>query len=119
MYELPEESHWQDLIGQEVNQISVGPYDAQVAFEKGVVMQALHRLEGEVSSVRGLWFDGEWVTTEGVIHVPRKTVISISNESPLVLKVALTGDVSLFFHTEVSQYESINVNYPDGSLEVI
>ena len=119
MYELPEESHWQDLIGQEVNQLSVGPYHAQVTFEKGGVIQALHRLEGEVSGVRGLWFDGEWVTTEGVIHVPRKKIVSISNESPLILKVALTGDVSLFFHTEVSQYESINVSHPDGSLEVI
>lgn len=119
MYELPEESHWQDLIGQEINLISVGPFDAQVAFEKGTVIQALHRLEGEICGVRNLWFDGEWLTTEGVMHVPKKEVVSVSNESPFILKVTLTGEVSIFFHTEISQYESLNVSRSDGSLEVI
>lgn len=119
MYELPKDSHWQGLVGQEINQVSVGPYDAQLVFEDGTVIQALHKLEGEIAGVRTLWFDGEWLTTEGVIHVPKKEVVSVSNESQLILKVTLTGGISLYFHTEISQYESINVTCPDGSLEVI
>lgn len=119
MYELAKESHLQELVGQEVNLIGVGPYDAQVHFDGGTVIQALHLLEGEVDGIRSLWFDGEWVNTEALRHLPLQQVVSVCNESPLTLKVALTGGVSLFFHTEISPYESINITRADGSLEVI
>ena len=107
------------LIGQEVNLVSVGPYDAQIAFENGVVIQSLHKLEGEVGGVKSLWFDGEWMSTKDVIHVPKKEVVSITNENKLVLKITLTGGVALYIHTEISQYESINITRSDGKLEVI
>lgn len=119
MYELPDESHLKELIGQEVNLVSVGPYDAQIAFEKGLVIQALHKLEGEINGIKELWFDGEWVSTKNVIHVPRQEVTSICNVTELVLKITLTGGVALYIHTEVSQYESINITRSDGTLEVI
>ncbi|WP_146168191.1 hypothetical protein [Pseudomonas mangrovi] len=119
MYELPNESHLKELIGQEVNLVSVGPYDAQIAFEKGVVIQSLHKLEGEVNGIKSLWFDGEWVSTKDLIYVPKKEVTSISNENELVLKITLTGGIALYIHTEVSQYESINITRSDGTLEVI
>ncbi|MFV8782173.1 hypothetical protein ACNKU7_07095 [Microbulbifer sp. SA54] len=119
MYTLPNEIYLKELVGQEVNLVSVGPYDAQVAFEKGLVIQALHKLEGELNGKKSLWFDGEWVSTKDVIHVPSKEVTGINNENDLVLKISLTGGVVLYIHTEVSQYESINITRSDGTLEVI
>lgn len=119
MYELPDKSYLDELIGQEINLISVGPYDAQIAFEKGAIIQALHKLEGQISGERTLWFDGEWVSTKDILHVPKAVVVSITKESPLILKIQLSNDVALFMHTEISQYESINVTCPDGTLEVI
>ncbi|WP_237064503.1 hypothetical protein [Microbulbifer zhoushanensis] len=119
MYELPNESHLRELIGQEVNLVSVGPYDAQIGFEKGVVIQSLHKLEGEVNGIKSVWFDGEWVSTKDLVYVPNKEVTGISNENELVLKITLTGGVALYIHTEVSQYESINITRTDGTIEVI
>ena len=119
MYKLPRELHLSELVGQEINLISVGAYDAQVAFEKGVVIQALHKLEGEVAGVREIWFDGEWLTTDNVMNIPKQEVIAVSNESDFILKVQLSNEIALFFHTEESQYESINITRADGTLEVI
>lgn len=119
MYELPKEPYLQELVGQEVNLVCVGPYDAQIAFEKGIVIQALYKLESEVAGVRKLWFDGEWITTQDIIAVPKKQVIAVVNESEFVIKITLTGDVSLYFHSELSPWESINISYPNGALEVI
>jgi len=119
MYKLPNESYLSELVGQQVNLVSVGPYDVQIAFEQGIVIQALHKLEGEAYGVRSLWFDGEWITTKDVIHIPMKEVVSVSNESELILKIQLSNDTALFLHTEISQYESINITRSDGALEVI
>ena len=119
MYELPKESYLIELVGQQINLISVGPYVAQITFEKGVVIQSLHKLEGVICGVRSLWFDGEWITTKDIINVPMKEVLSVSNESELILKIQLSGNIELLIHTEISQYESINITRSEGSLEVI
>ena len=119
MYELPDNLDLTDLIGQEIHLDSVGPYDATIALEKGAAIQAFHKLEGEVAGVRKLWFDGEWITTDDIIAIPKQEVVAVSKESELILKISLSKGDALFFHTEVSPYESINIHRKDGRLDVI
>ena len=119
MYELPDNLDLTFLIGQEVNLISVGPYDAGIAMGD-VVIQAFHKLEGEVAGVRKLWFDGQWITTDDIIAIPKQEVVAVTKESDLILKLGLSNGDALFFHTEVSSYESITINNrKDGRVEVI
>ena len=119
MYLLPDEIELEELKGQQINQICIGPYDAQVVFEKGVVVQSFHKLEGKVSGMRKLWFDGKWIDTSDVLRAPKQAVVAIVRESDLIFKIQLTGDVALYFHTEESPYESINIRRPSGSIDVI
>ena len=119
MYLLPEKLDLDELIGQVVNMVCVGPYDAQVIFEKGMVIQSLHKLEGEVKGVKILWFNGEWKDTSSIMKVPKQEVVAISRASDTELRIELTGNIALCFHTEESQYESINITMPNGDLEVI
>ncbi len=119
MYLLPNEIELNELKGQQINQICIGPYDAQVVFEKGVVVQCFQKLEGEVEGRRKLWFNDKWIDTSDVLKATKQEVISIVRESDVIFKIELTGDVALYFHTEESPYESINIRRPNGSLDII
>ncbi|WP_054033142.1 hypothetical protein [Desulfatitalea tepidiphila] len=119
MYKLPKDQFLEDLVGQEINLVSIGPYDAQIAFDGGVVIQSLYKLEGEINGKKSLWFDREWLNTEQLLHLPKKEVVGVINQSAMVLKIVLTGGVALYVHTEVSQYESINITHSNGILEIV
>ena len=119
MHDLPKNLDLDELIGQEINLVSVGPYDAQIAFEKGVVIHAFYKMEAEISGVRKIWFNEKWVRTSEILNVPKQKVLSVNRESDLVFSIQLSNDIVLFFHTEVSQYESLNICWPNGTMEVI
>ena len=44
MYELPDKLDLTDLVGQQVDRVSVGPYDARITIGDAVI-QAFHKLE--------------------------------------------------------------------------
>ena len=119
MYILPKDLNLEELVGQEVNMICVGPYDAQIKFEKGVTIQALNKLSGEVDGKKFVWFSGEWVDTSNLLKVPKQEVVQILRESDTELQIKLSNSVILSIYTEESQYESINILMPNGELEVI
>jgi len=119
MYLLSDKLNLDELIGQEINMVCVGPYDAQIKLEKGVTIQSLTKLEGEVNGKRSVWFSGEWIDTSYISKLPKQEIIEISKESSEVLKFTLTNSVAIYIHTEESQYESINITMSDGAVEII
>ncbi|WP_027360720.1 hypothetical protein [Desulforegula conservatrix] len=119
MYLLPEKLKLNELVGHQINMICVGPYDAQVKFENGIIIQSSYKLEFEVKGLKTLCFDCEWLDTSSVHIFVTKEVVSVIRESDTVFRIELTGDSAICFHTEESMYESINIIMPDGTLEVI
>jgi len=119
MYKLPSELNLDELVGQEINMICVGPYDAQVKFEKGMTIQSLFKLAGEIEGKYSVWFSGEWVDTSNLLKVPKQEVMQVLRASDTELQIVLSNDVKLSIYTEESQYESINISMPNGTLEVI
>ena len=119
MYLLPEKLNLEELVGQEVNMVCVGPYDAQIKFEKDITIQALFKLSGEIKGNKSVWFSGEWVDTSNLLVVPKQEVKQILRASDTELQIKLTNEVTLSVYTEESQYESINISMPNGNLEVI
>jgi len=119
MYLLPEILELDELVGQQINMVCVGPYDAQIIFERGVIIQSFLKLEGVVNGVRSLWFNGEWVDTSEIQIIPKQEVIAVSRASDTELRIELNNNIALCFHTDESQYESINIRMPDGSVDVI
>lgn len=119
MYKLPSELNLEELVGQEVNMICVGPYDAQVKFEKGTTIQALFKLAGEIEGKKSVWFSGEWVDTSSILKVPKQEVVQVLRTSDTELQIVLSNNVKLSIYTEESQHESINISMPNGTLEII
>ena len=119
MYKLPRGLNLEELVGQEVNMICVGPYDAQIKFEKGVTIQSLFKLSGEVEGKKSVWFSGEWVDTSSLLKVPKQEVIKVLRASDTELQIILINNVKLSIYTEESQYESINITMQNGVLEII
>ena len=110
MYLLPDKLEINELIGQQINMVCVGPYDAQVHFDNGMVLQSFYRLEGEIAGVKTLWFNGERVNTSDVLKFPKQEVVGVKRISDKEFRIELTNSVTLCFHTEESMYESINPN---------
>lgn len=119
MYLLPEILYLNELIGQQINMICIGPYDAQVKFEKGLTIQALHKLEAIIDGKKSLWFDGEWLNSEQLLNAVGKEVTNIIRTSDYELQIALSDKVTLCFHTEESLYESIIIITAEGQVDVI
>ena len=95
------------------------PYDAQVKFEKGITIQSLFKLSGEVHGKKSVWFSGEWVDSSNLMKVPKQEVVQVVRVSDTELQIKLTNKIVLSIYTEETQYESINILMPDGALEVI
>ncbi|MDH5573291.1 MAG: hypothetical protein OEY89_16130 [Gammaproteobacteria bacterium] len=116
---MPNELNLEELVGQEVNMICAGPYDAQIKFEKGVTIQSLFKLAGEVDGKTSVWFSGEWIDTSNLLKIPKQEVVAVLRKSDTELQIKLSNNVMLTIYTEESQYESINISMPNGALEVI
>ena len=119
MYKLPKKLYLDDIIEQEVNLVCVGPYDAQIIFENGIVIQSFYKIEGEISGDKKLWFDEEWIDTSEILKVTKQKVVLVERESDFIFKIVLSNGLALYFHTEISQYESINIRRLDDTLDII
>jgi len=99
--------------------ICVGPYDAQIKFEKSIIIQSLFKLSGEIDGKLTDWFSGEWLDTSSLLKVPKQEVVKVLRASDTELQITLANNVKLSIYTEESQYECINISFPNGALEVI
>jgi len=119
MYPLPKELGLESLIGASIVQVCVGPYDAQVHFSNGTTIQAEYKLEGIYEGKRSLWFLNEWKDSSGVMKVMDGVVVAFQRVSEWEFRIELSSNIALCFHTEDSQFESINISYPNGALVVV
>ncbi len=119
MYLLPEQLGLEKIIGEIVNLVCVGPYDAQVHFNNGATIQSLYKLEGVINGNKTLWFENQWKDTSGVLRITDEVVSSVVRVSNTELRIELTNNLALCFHTEESEYESLNITYPNGALEIV
>jgi hypothetical protein len=119
MYLLPEKLALDELVGQQINMVCLGPYDVQIMFEKGTIIQSLLKLEIEENNIKNLLFENELVDTSHIIKITKNEVKGVKRKSDTEFHIELNNNISLCFHTEESQYESINISMPNGALEII
>ena len=119
MHKLPLDLNLNGLIEQDLSSVRVGKFDAQFCFQEGLTIQAFHKVILSSNQVEIAVFNQNWLTTEPLKNIIGEQVISFSKETELLFQITLTNEKEISFVTEVSQYESINIEYPNGKLIVI
>ena len=118
MHLFPEKIDLDELIGQQVTMVCVGPYDAQIKFENGFIIQSFFKLEGEEDGNTSLWFHEKWIDSSTILNFVNQQVIAVTRASDRQLRIDLANNRALLISTEDSPHECINIILPAGELEI-
>lgn len=119
MYRLPSEFNLSGLIGQQLNQLCIGPSDLQLNFERGWTIKCEGKVSSTIDSSQEVWFHGEWYTTGSISSIVGKTVTTWKRKSDFEFELEFTGSTKLTFETEESPYESFTIESPNGILWIL
>lgn len=119
MYRLADDFDLSELVGQQLNQLCIGPFDIQLHFDDGWTIRGQGKVSGVIESRREVWFHGEWNTTLYLPHVVGKDVIDWKKNGDFEFELEFLGGAKLAFETTESQYEDFIIELPNGALLVL
>lgn len=119
MSRLPKKFDLSELVGFQLNQVCVGPFDIQLHFENGLSIRGQGKVSGIIKQVKELWFQGEWLNTSYLPLIVGKEVAATTRINDFEFSIEFSEDICLTFEIEESQYEDFNINYPNGTMDVL
>jgi len=99
-----------DIVGRQLNQIGVGRWDVQFAFDCTRVIQSMGKITVTSAAETVIAFDGEWIDISPISDVVGLEVVAWNKVDDYSFSITMDEGHVITIHTSDSPYEELIIH---------